>query len=480
MNGGRIARIYGLVIPSLALGLTALVFIHGASDCWNNAHVAAPIASNGVVGENGVIGTEGRMLLAQFTLDGVADQQAMRASLAATQSLSCGTGAGSASLIYRNDVVIFSAHELLEDDGKPSYNCVFVVTKKEGGFDHYPLLLATLDYGGPAPKHQVGDAWNRGNQNDWAIARLARPVEGIEPYHVPDQPDIGAPGTLVTTVSEATDNWQGPSGKLAQNCHIISAEAALASRFPAVMHLNCDVGKGASGSAILRDVASGVPQYIGTTVAYTGNNCRQAGLTTCFSIGRRLDADLIARIKGTTAIRLTAEDQAFGAAQDARLAAGRDAAAARAMAALSAAFPAQDDAQGRKAADLYAQIKQLVADGHPEQTDALFLEIYRALRDPAQSRPEWPWLLLENGESMRRQRRPVDAFECFHSAHAVAPDPLKPYLLLRMAQTTIDPKVRKETLREAYLAGGDRLFQSVRADAELADVKADGFLTADE
>ena len=93
MNGKPIAGIYGFVIPTLVLGLASLVFIRHASDCLNNAlDVGAPIASNDIVGENGVIGTEGRVLLSQFTVDGVADQEAMRASLAATQSLSCDTG----------------------------------------------------------------------------------------------------------------------------------------------------------------------------------------------------------------------------------------------------------------------------------------------------------------------------------------------------------------------------------------------------
>jgi hypothetical protein len=187
----------------------------------------------------------------------------------------------------------------------------------------------------------------------------------------------------------------------------------------------------------------------------------------------------VARIKGTTALRLTAEDQALGAAQDARLAAGRNLAAAQALAAVSAAFPAQADPEGRKTAELYARIKHLVADGHADQTDTLFLEIYRLLHDPAQERPEWPWLLLENGESMLRQRRLSDAFQCFHSADAIAPEALKPYLQLRMAQTTADPKLRKRTLRDAYLAGGDGLFQAAKAAAELADVKADGLSTGD-
>lgn len=436
----------------------------------------------GPVGADGVIGTDDRKLLAEFTLDGVKDQAAMRASLAAAQGLSCGSGAGSASLVYRNDVIVFSAHELLEDDGRPVRDldrCVFEVRNKAGETERYALLLTTLDHGEASPATQVDEVWNRGNQNDWAIARLARPVPGIEPYRLPEQADVDAPGSAVTTVSETTDNWQGSRGNLVQNCHVIAAEPKLVRLYPGVIHLDCDVGKGASGSAILQDVASGAPRYIGTTIAYTGNHCREAGLTTCFSIGRRLDADLMARIKGTTALRLTPEDQALGAAQDARMAGGRNAVAARAIEAVSTAFPAQNDAEGRQAAELYARIKVLVAADQADQTDALFLDIYRLLHDPNQSRPEWPWLLLENGESLLRQRRLSDAFQCFHAAHAIAPEALKPYLVLRMAQSAVDQKVRNKTLRDAYLAGGDGLFQAAKADAELADVKADGFSTDD-
>lgn len=475
-----VRRIVGIVISLIEIfAILAVIAMVVYSQGASRSEVDARRHTDTPVGANGVIGTEDRKLLSEFTLDGVADQAAMRASLAATQSLSCSDGGGSASLIYRNDVIIFSAHQVIKDEAKYSHaldDCVFVVMNKDGTTDHYPLLLTTLDHGALTPGSEADDAWYRSNQNDWAIARLARPVTGIEPYRLPEQAEVGV---AVTTVSESTDNWQGPSGMLAQNCHTIPAEWKLENRFPAVMHLDCDVGKGASGGAIL-EVASGVPRYIGIIIAYTGNNCREAGLTTCFSIGRRLDTDLEARIKGTTAIRLTPEEEAVGAAQDARLAAGRDIVAARAMAALSAAFPAQDDPEGQKTAELYVRIKQLVADGHADQTNALFLETYRLLHDPAESRPEWPWLLLENGESMLRQHRPADAFQCFHSADAIAPEALKPYLLLRMAQTAIDQKVRKSALREAYLAGGDRLFQAAKADAELADIKANGILTADQ
>ena len=46
----------------------------------------------------------------------------------------------------------------------------------------------------------------------------------------------------------------------------------------------------------------------------------------------------------------------------------------------------------------------------------------------------------------------ADAFHCFSAAYAIAPEALKPYLQLRMAQTASDPKLRKASLRDAYLA----------------------------
>ena len=437
------------------------------------------------VGADGVIGADDRKLLSEFTLDGVADQAAMRASLAATQRLSCGA---SASLVYRNDVIVFSAHQLIDKKGKldPDLDhCFFAVGRRIDGalvVERYPLLLATLDNGPPAVASGIDEVWNHGNQDDWAIVRLARPVTGIEPYRLPEHDSDGEPGASVTTVSDTTDNWSGASqvgDMLAQSCHVIDAEPRLKVRYPAVMHLDCDVGRGASGSAILQDVASGRPTYVGTTIAYTGNHCARTGLTTCFSIGRRMDAELAARIKGTTATRSTTEDQAFADAQDARIAAARDARAARAEAILTAAFPAQDDAVGRQVAALHVRISALVAQGRAAETDALFLDAFRALHDPDQRRPEWMGLLIANGESMALQQRRADAFQCFHSALEIAPDEVKPYIKLRMAQTTADQEERRQDFREAYLAGGDALFRAAKAEADLAAIKATGLPTTE-
>jgi len=462
-----------------AVVAAALLLSGGLRSAAKAAALDAP------VGDEGVIGADHRKLLSEFTIEGVADQDAMRASLAATQRLSCGA---SASLIHHKDVIIFAAHQLIDDHGKRIENfdhCFFVVTrKKDGGYaeELYPILLTTLDHGAFRPEIQQDDGGSADNQADWAIARLARPVEGIEPYQLADPNEVASPGSAVTTVSDTTDNWKGARDEgamLAQNCHVVALEPRLVERFPAVVHTDCDVGAGASGSAVLRDVASGRPRYIATTVAYTGNHCARPDLATCYSSARRVDADLAARIKGASAIRSTPEDQIFGDLQDTRLASRLNAVAAKATAALSAAFPAKDDREGRKAAELHARIEALVADGHAAETDSLFLEIFRTLRDPDQTRPEWPRLLLENGESMALQGRRSDAFYCFHAAYEVAPEALKPFLLIKLAQTASDPKVQRDDVRNAFLAGGEALFRLAGAEAELTYIRRHGVPTTE-
>jgi hypothetical protein len=471
------------------IGFLAVLAVTGALSPFlataGETRVAPAADPAAPVGANGIIAAEDRRLLSEFTIDGAADQAAVRAGLGATQRLSCGA---SASLVYRDDVIIFSAHQLLNDDGKldPDFqHCFFEVARKSGGkvtVERYPLLLATLDYGRLAPESAVDDAWNYSNQNDWAIVRLARPVVGIEPYRLPETADAAVPGDAVTTVSDTTDNWRGssePGDRIAQSCHVVETTPGLRQDYPGVMHLDCDVGRGASGSAVLRDAASGRPTYVGTTIAYTGNHCQHVGLTTCFSIARGLDADLIARIEGTTAIRPTARDQALGAAQDGRLDAEREKVARNARAALAAAHATLDDSTGKEVAGLNARIQALLADGRAAETDALFLEAFRLLRDPNQSRPEWLWLFMDDARSMLAQRRQADAFECLRFAFEVAPVALKPYLEIKMAQTAADPAARSKNLREAYLAGGDPLFLVAQAYGELAEIKAGGLPTTD-
>jgi hypothetical protein len=448
-----------------AVATTALLLLGGLCSAGKAASPDAP------VGEDGVIGADHRKLLSEFTIDGMADQDAMRASLAATQRLSCGA---SASLVYRKDVIIFSAHQLIDDHGKLSADfdhCFFVVTRKKAedyAEERYPILLTTVDHGAFRPEIHQDDKGSADNQEDWAIARLARPVEGVEPYQLADPDEVASPGSEVTTVSDTTYNWKGVQGEaamLAQNCHVIALEARLAERFPAVVHTDCDVGGGASGSAVLRDVGSGRPRYLATMVAYTGNHCLRPDITTCYSSARRVDADLAARIQGASAIRSTPEDRIFGDLQDGRLASKRNEVAAKAAAALSAAFPANEDQKGREVAELHARIEALVADGRAAETDSLFLEIFRVLRDPDQTRPEWPRLLLENGESMALQGRRPDAFYCFRAAYEAAPEALKPFLLIKLAQTASDAKIQRDYVRNAFLVGGEALFRLAGAEA---------------
>jgi hypothetical protein len=144
---------------------------------------------------------------------------------------------------------------------------------------------------------------------------------------------------------------------------------------------------------------------------------------------------------------------------------------------LRAGFPAKNDPEGKAIAKLYADIGDLIANGRAAEADPLFLEAYRTLRDPDQRRPEWPWLLIRNADSLTSRGRKVDAFFCYEAAFAIASEALKPYLSLELAVNASDPKLKRDNLRKAYLAGGDALFHAAGAETELAEVLADGVAT---
>ena len=418
-----------------------------------------------------------RRPLDEFTLSGAKDQAEMRRRLAATQSLSCDSAA---SLVYRPDVIVFAAHEILNENGTLQYGvsrCAFrVTTQGTDGKTHvedYPILFDTLDYG-PLVEQGAdsGDAWLQSNVDDWAVARLARPVTGIEPYPLVPQREIASlqgPDTRIVTVSPKTLNWHGKDASLAGSCRTVMRDADTALRFPSLQYSDCFSGRGGSGGAVLADDGRGGLRYLATMIA-VDRPCADDGALTCIVTSRSLDADLVARIKGTTGPLDGAEDAPFRAAQAGRLANARAATTEAIARELVAPMKVTDAASG-VASRYYARMQQAYAEGHYDAIEALGTQAVEALGGVGVgwNRPEMALVSRLRGDGLRALKRPQDASYAYDLALPTADPVLAGYLALRLGETEDDKTERREHLMEAYRIGGRTLFERFGDVAEVPD-----------
>ena len=419
-----------------------------------------------------------RRPIEEFTLAGARDQAEVRRRLLATQSLICDSAA---SLVYRRDVIIFAAHEILGNDGKlHSYfpDCAFRVSTRavdgEVHVEDYPILVETLDYGPLVEKGaDDGDPWLQSNADDWAVARLARPVIGIEPYPLIPQGDIGrltAIETPLVMVSPPPSNWHGKTSYLAQSCRSLTFYSDTTARFPALLFTDCFSGFGASGGAVLADDGHGGLGYLATAVA-AERKCTKGETTTCESTSRLLDADLIARIKGTTGLQDGTQDAPYRVAQAQRLAAARAATTEAIARELDAPMKVTDEAS-RKAAELYASMRRLSPNGHFADFGAVVTAATQALGNDFEDRPEMAYIALSAGDTFRARGRMSDAKDAYYEANLSADVVLAGYVALRMGEIEDDPKSRRVHLMEAYRLGGRTLFERFGSVAEVPDLGA--------
>lgn len=414
----------------------------------------------------------------EFTLVGAKDQAEMRHRLAATQSLSCDAAA---SLVYRPDVIVFAAHEILNGKGAlqdRTFQCAFRVTTTDGdGRSHvedYPILLDTLDYGPLGEKGaDSGDAFLQSFVVDWAVARLARPVTGITPYPLVPQADVARlqePDQRIVTVSPQTQNWHGKKASLAGSCRTLVRDADTALRFPSLQESDCFSGPGASGGAVLADDGRGGLRYLATMVA-VDRPCAEESVVHCVLTSRTLDPDLIARIKGTTGPQDGPEDAAFRTAQAERLAKARAAATDAIARELDAPMKVTDAASGI-ASRCYAQMQQAFVQGRYGAVEALSKPAIEAFGGiaPSFTRPEMALVWRLQGDAFRALKNRQEASLAYYLAGLKVHGPLSGYIELRLGETSDDKSEKREHLIAAYRIGGRTLFERFGDVAEMPDL----------
>jgi hypothetical protein len=291
-----IANRHQLPSALLVAGVAALGLISAAA--------AAP--------REGIIGAESRVLLNRFDPSPALDPRRLRAKLAATHRMICEDQAATANLVNAADTVVTVAHLLVRPDGskRDIRNCIFIVDRK-GKPVRYRVRPETLRLG----HFRGADRRSFGLLdivNDWMVVRLVRPVPGILPYGLATLPD-GAffPQKQITTVTALSDNWPSKreSTRLAERCHMQNQLGGGNERH-AVMIMDCDVGYGSSGGAVLVGLSTVRPRLLGLVTDFKEEgDCAAYDAMNCFSAGVAVKSVLADAIRSVAEIRSVARSK---------------------------------------------------------------------------------------------------------------------------------------------------------------------------
>jgi hypothetical protein len=156
--------------------------------------------------------------------------------------IQCGNAHGAGQLTLADDVVTTAAHVFYDENGMPrSPSCSFAVSLN-GRDVRMPIDLASIVAGSTNP-------YNVAPADDWAVARLVRPMAGIRPYGLAAAVHGDEP---ITFVARGHIDWGGAKTLSMQDCLLhdqLSAGEAGTREFS----FDCDTGDGASGGALMVD-----------------------------------------------------------------------------------------------------------------------------------------------------------------------------------------------------------------------------------
>lgn len=147
----------------------------------------------------------------------------------ATGVLTCGGALATAQLSGAGDVITTAAHNFFGDQCQAWMNdgrCFF-----ETAGQRVELDMASVKASCPYPNQRL----------DWAVAKLKRPIRGVEPYNIPERDWALMPDTSVTQVS-GVKNFR--PNRQVQEC---SVRHVLQGPNYAATH-DCDTEPSASGS----------------------------------------------------------------------------------------------------------------------------------------------------------------------------------------------------------------------------------------
>jgi hypothetical protein len=239
-------RVWGAV---LTLGLTfaaamsapTTINIAKAGPLQRPAVVSGPSRPIGIVPVV-VFGQNARRLPEAFAADHALDSAEVTRSHTASGLIQCGNAHGAGQLTLTDDVVTTAAHVFFDENGLPrSTSCNFTVSVN-GRDLHVPIDLRSIVAGSTNP-------YNVAPADDWAVARLFRPMIGVKPYGIAADIHENEP---VTFVARGHIDWGSARSLSMQDC-LLHDQLSASSLGTREFSFDCDTGDGASGGALMFD-----------------------------------------------------------------------------------------------------------------------------------------------------------------------------------------------------------------------------------
>jgi hypothetical protein len=205
-----------------------------------------------------VFGKNGRRSVDDFAAENKLDAKALHRTYAASGLIQCGNLHGAGQLTLTDQVVTTAAHVFFDETGAPTgKSCIFVVEVDNKQIS-VPIDLSTIVAGSTNP-YAVAEV------HDWAVARLTRPVEGVQPYGIAEAASADSP---VEFVARGHVDW-GEGRRLSMQKCQLRDQLATGKEGTREYAFDCDTGDGASGGAVLAQTEK--PEISAILVGWTSN-----------------------------------------------------------------------------------------------------------------------------------------------------------------------------------------------------------------
>ncbi|MBY6240611.1 trypsin-like peptidase domain-containing protein [Methylosinus sp. Sm6] len=187
-----------------------------------------------------VLGSEHRANAEQYAVRNKLDLSTLKRVHAASGLVTCGRAHGAGQLTVANDVITTAAHVFLDERGAHRSRACHFVTDVEGKKRRIPIDMSTIVAGAAKP-------YSAKAVNDWAVARLAQPLEDVSPYDLAEQVGVDQP---VEFVSRGHSDWRNAETMSFEACRL-RAQTNQAKGGTREFAFDCGTGDGASGGAVL-------------------------------------------------------------------------------------------------------------------------------------------------------------------------------------------------------------------------------------